>query len=46
MLVISHELLFMPNAEFNYELLSDITYFYAFTHTYFSPNEYKSFEAD
>jgi hypothetical protein len=45
-LVVSHKLLFLPGAPFNHELLSDITYFYAFTHTYFSPNEYKSFEAD
>jgi hypothetical protein len=45
-LVISHKLLLLGAIEFNNELMSDITYFYAFTHTYFSPNEYKPFEAD
>lgn len=36
-LIISHKLLFIQEATFNAELLSDIVYFYAFTHTYFSP---------
>lgn len=36
-LIISHRLLFVEDATFNSELLSDIVYFYAFTHTYFSP---------
>lgn len=45
-LVVSHRLLFITAAAFNTELLSDITYFYAFTHTYFSPTDFKSFEAD
>jgi hypothetical protein len=45
-LVVSHKLLFLTGAAFNHELLSDITYFYAFTHTYFSPTDFKSFEAD
>jgi [histone H3]-lysine4 N-trimethyltransferase ATXR3 len=27
-------------------LLSDITYFYAFTHTYFSPHEYKTHSSE
>lgn len=46
LLVVSHKLLFLTGAAFNHELLSDITYFYAFTHTYFSPTDFKSFEAD
>ena len=45
-LVVSHKLLYLIEADFSYDLLSDIIYFYAFTHTYFSPNEYKPFEAD
>jgi hypothetical protein len=45
-LVISHKLLFLTHTNFNHELLSDIVYFYAFTHTYFSPSDFKSFEAD
>lgn len=45
-LVISHRLLFLEKANFNYQLLSDVVYFYAFTHTFFSPTEYKSFEAE
>lgn len=45
-LVVSHQLLFLGRTEFSHELLSDIVFFYAFTHTYFSPNEYSSFEAD
>ena len=39
-------MLYLTEADFSYDLLSDIIYFYAFTHTYFSPNEYKPFEAD
>lgn len=42
----SHQLLFLQQPDFSYELLSDIVYFYAFTHTYFSPNEYDPFNAD
>jgi [histone H3]-lysine4 N-trimethyltransferase ATXR3 len=45
-LVVSHKLLFLTTPAFNHELLSDITYFYALTHTYFSPTDFKSFEAD
>lgn len=45
-LVISHKLLLLGAIDFNNELMSDITYFYAFTHTYFSPNQYKTFQAD
>jgi hypothetical protein len=45
-LAISHKLLFLQHPFFSHELLSDIIYFYAFTHTYFSPSDYKSFEAD
>jgi [histone H3]-lysine4 N-trimethyltransferase ATXR3 len=45
-LLVSHRLLQLNKPNFSYDLLSDITYFYAFTHTYFSPTELTSFEAE
>lgn len=42
-LVLSHQLLFLKaTAKFNTTLFSDIVYFYAFTHTYFTAKEYKT----
>lgn len=37
-LIMCQKLMLLNEAQFNHRLLGDIVYFYAFTHTYFSPN--------
>ena len=45
-LLISHKLSLIVDASFNHQLLGDIVFFYAFTHTYFSASEFHSFDAE